>query len=286
MKTGFIGLGAMGAQMARNLAHAGLLAAVWNRTAAVAAPLAQELGVIAAASPAELARQVDLVLICVSADADLLEVIDALAPGLRPGMIVIDHSTVAVETARAVAARVRAHGADFLDAPVSGGVEGARQGTLAIMLGGSADSLERARPALAAMARRIVLMGEVGAGQAAKAVNQIMCAGINQAVAEALAFGAAQGLDMEKLIAVVAGGAAGNWFLDKRGATMTQGIFTPGFKLALHRKDLKICLEMAEKLSMPLPVTAMTLQDYETLMREQHGDEDISALYRLKRRQI
>jgi 3-hydroxyisobutyrate dehydrogenase len=284
MKTGFIGLGAMGAHMARNLAHAGLLAAVWNRTAAVAQPLAQELGVIAAGSPAELARQVDLALICVSADADLLEVIDALAPGLRPGMIVIDHSTVAVETARAAAARVRAQGADFLDAPVSGGVEGARQGTLAIMLGGAADSLERARPALEAMAKRIVWMGEVGAGQAAKAVNQIMCAGINQAVAEALAFGAAQGLDMEKVIAVVSGGAAGNWFLDKRGATMTQGIFTPGFKLALHHKDLKICLEMAEKLSMPLPVTAMTLQDYEILMREQHGDEDISALYRLKRR--
>jgi 3-hydroxyisobutyrate dehydrogenase len=283
MKAGFIGLGAMGAPMARNIAQSGQLATVWNRTSAVAENLARELGVIAAPSPAALAEQVDAILICVSADADLLQVVDALAPGLKPGVIAIDHSTVAVDAARAAAAIVRSRGADFLDAPVSGGVEGAKAGTLAIMVGGREETLESVRPILQAIARRIAYMGETGAGQATKAVNQIMCAGINQAVTEALAFGAAQGLDMERVIDIVASGAAGNWFLEKRGPTLARGLFAPGFKIALHHKDLKICLEMAEKLGMPLPVAAMTLSEYEILMRQGFGDEDISALYRLKK---
>ncbi len=283
MKAGFVGLGAMGAPMASNIARTGQLAAVWNRTTRVAEDLALELGVAAANSPAELAAQVDVVLVCVSADADLLTVIESLLPGLRPGMVVVDHSTVAADTAREAAMNVEKKGAAVLDAPVSGGVEGARNGTLSIMVGGEAESLKKVRPVLEAEGSRIVHMGEVGAGQAAKAVNQIMCAGINQAVTEALAFGAEQGLDMNKLIDVVAGGAAGNWFLDKRGATMVRGSFAPGFKLALHQKDLKICLAMAEKLSIPLPVTQMTLAEYGKLMEQGFGEEDISALYRLKR---
>jgi 3-hydroxyisobutyrate dehydrogenase len=282
-QTGFIGLGAMGGPMARNLAKAGLLSAVWNRTHSTARLWAEELGVVCADSPADLAARVDVVLTCVSADVDLLAVIDALLPGLKPGAIVVDHSTVSSETARGVAERVRSKGADFLDAPVSGGVEGARNGTLAVMVGGRADSLERVRPVLEAMAARIVRMGDVGAGQATKAVNQIMCAGINQAVTEALAFGATQGLDMDKVVEVVAQGAAGNWFLDKRGHTMIHGSYTPGFKLALHQKDLRICLAMAAGAGMELPITTMTARDYAELMREGHGDEDISALYRLKR---
>ncbi len=283
MKAGFIGLGAMGARMARNIAKTGQLAAVWNRTAWVAEELALELGAVAASSPAELAGHVDVVLICVSADADVLAVIEDMSPGLRPGMLVVDHSTVAADTARKAAEIAGSRGAAFLDAPVSGGVEGAKNGTLSIMVGGEAEALEKVRPVLQAMASRIVLMGEVGAGQATKAVNQIMCAGINQAVTEALAFGAAQGLDMDKVIDVVAGGAAGNWFLDKRGPTMVRGSFAPGFKLALHHKDLNICLAMAEKLGIPLPVTQRTLEEYAKLMEGGHGDEDISALYRLKR---
>ncbi len=283
MKAGFIGLGAMGARMARNIAKTGQLAAVWNRTAWVAEELALELGAVAASSPAELAGHVDVVLICVSADADVLAVIEDMSPGLRPGMLVVDHSTVAADTARKAAEIAGSRGAAFLDAPVSGGVEGAKNGTLSIMVGGEAEALEKVRPVLQAMASRIVLMGEVGAGQATKAVNQIMCAGINQAVTEALVFGAAQGLDMEKVIEVVGGGAAGNWFLDKRGPTMVRGSFAPGFKLALHHKDLNICLAMAEKLGISLPVTQMTLDEYATLMEGGHGNEDISALYRLKR---
>ena len=283
MKTAIIGLGAMGAPMARNVAKRGLLAAVWNRTAATAAALAQELGVQHAVSPADLTREVDLILLCVSADRDVLEMIDALLPGLAPGKTVVDLSTVSSETAKEAARRVRAAGADFLDAPVTGGVEGAKNGTLAIMVGGAAATLECARPVLEAMGNRVIHMGEVGAGQATKAVNQIMCAGINEAVTEALAFGARLGLDMDKVIQVVSGGAAGNWFLEKRGPTMTRSTFAPGFKLALHQKDLKICLQMAEQMGMDLPLTAMTSQDYSKVLEQGFGDEDISSLYRLKR---
>lgn len=283
MKAGFVGLGAMGAPMARNLAKAGWLAAVWNRTGSVAAALAAELNVAAPPSLLALAASVDVVLVCVPTGADVLAVVQALAPGLRAGSLVIDHSTVAVESAHAAAAIVRACGADFLDAPVTGGVEGAKNARLAMMVGGRSESLTLAQPLLAAMATRIVHMGAVGTGQATKAVNQVMCAGINQAVTEALAFGAAQGLDLDKVIAVTRGGAAGNWFLDQRGATMVNGEFAPGFKLALHQKDLGICLAMAANLGMALPVTAATQTEYAELIRQGFGDEDISSLYRLKR---
>lgn len=283
MKAGFIGLGAMGAPMAANLARAGLLGVVWNRTAGVADRVAGELGVPMAETIADLAGQVDVVQVCVSADSDVLSVMEALWPALTPGQIVVDHSTVSAETARRAAALVRAAGAEFLDAPVSGGVEGARGGTLAVMVGGREEALNRILPLLDAIASRVVRMGEVGAGQATKAVNQIMAAGINQAVAEALAFGEAQGLDLERVIDVVGGGAAGNWFLNRRGATMVRGVYDPGFKLALHHKDLQICMRMAQGLGVSLPITEKTAGDYIHLMERGFGDEDISALYRLKR---
>ncbi|BCO32515.1 tartronate semialdehyde reductase [Thiohalobacter sp. COW1] len=282
--TGFIGLGAMGAPMAANLNRAGVLAAVWNRTPAKAQSVAAELAVAVAASPAALARQVDVVVLCVSADADVLAVIEALEPGLRPGQVVIDHSTVQPQTAQTAAARLAARGVDFLDAPVSGGVEGARRGTLALMVGGEAGVLERVRPLLQALGQRIEHMGPVGSGQATKAVNQIMAAGINQAVTEALAFAEAHALPLEQVIEVVGAGAAGNWFLSHRGPSMTQGRFEPGFRLGLHHKDLAICRAMAEALGMELPLVNRTLADYRQLMQDGFGDEDISALYRMKRR--
>ena len=283
MSVGFIGLGGMGEPMVRNLARAGLLTTIWNRTEARAAALADELGIAHAPSPAELAARVETVLICVSADRDVSEVIEALAPGVRPGTIVVDCSTVAPATARTAAERVRQRGGEFLDAPVTGGVEGARSARLAMMVGGCAETLERARPALEAIASRIVHMGDTGTGQAAKAVNQVMCAGINQAVTEALGFGQRLGLDVDRVIDVLASGAAGNWFLEKRGPTMVRGIFTPGFKLALHHKDLAICLHIAEELYCDLPLTSSTLRDYAALMSAGFGNDDISALYRLKR---
>jgi 3-hydroxyisobutyrate dehydrogenase len=280
MKAGMIGLGAMGLGMARNLAKAGYLTAVYNRTAAKTA----EFNVPAFDVPEALAAEVDLVLICVSADQDVLNIVEAIALTIKPGSIVVDMSTVSSETAKKAAACLAEKQVAFLDAPVSGGVEGAKNGTMAMMVGGDAAALEKARPVLEAMAGRIIHMGATGSGQATKAVNQIMCAGINQTVTEALAFAQAQGLAMDKVIDVISGGASGNWFLQHRGSTMTQGNFAPGFKLALHHKDLKICQAMAAQAGVPIPLTNITVTDYEQLMAEGYGDEDISALYRLKNR--
>jgi len=284
MRVGLIGLGAMGLGMAGNLAKAGYLSAVYNRTAAKAEALAAELQVLASESIEQLASQVDVVLICVSADKDVLMVVDAIAKTIKPAGVVVDMSTVSSETAKLAAQKLAEKQASFLDAPVSGGVEGANKGTLAMMVGGEADVLARVQPVLAAMTARIEHLGGHGAGQACKAVNQIMCAGINQAVTEALAFAEAQGLPMEKVIEVIAGGAAGNWFLQHRGKTMTQNQFAPGFKLALHHKDLKIAQHMAQHASVGCPLTATTIADYAKLMAKGYGDEDISALYRLKQK--
>ncbi|HXG28748.1 MAG TPA: NAD(P)-dependent oxidoreductase, partial [Nevskiales bacterium] len=283
MKTGLIGLGAMGQSMARNLARHGRLAGVWNRSVDKARTLAVETGCHVAADPAELARTCEAVVICVSADADVKSVVAALQPGLSAGQLVIDCSTVSAETARQCAQRLGQQRVDFLDAPVSGGTEGARLGTLSIMVGGEAHAFERALPVLRALGQRIVHLGPAGSGQAAKAVNQVMAAGINQAVTEAMAFAQALGLPLEKLIEVIGSGAAGNWFVNHRGLSMVEGRYPPGFKLALHHKDLSICLAMAAQLGGELPLSAQTRADYERLMAAGHGDEDISALYRLKR---
>ena len=282
MKTGMIGLGAMGLGMAKNLAKAGYLTAVYNRTAAKTA----EFKVAAFDLPEALAAEVDIVLICVSADQDVLNIVEAIALTIKPGSIVVDMSTVSSETAKKAATILAKKQVAFLDAPVSGGVEGAKNGTLAMMVGGDADMLEKARPVLEAMTGRIMHMGATGSGQATKAVNQIMCAGINQAVTEALAFAQVQGLAMDKVVDVISGGASGNWFLQHRGLSMTQGTFAPGFKLGLHHKDLKICQGMAVQMGIPIPLTDVTVSDYEQLMAEGYGDEDISALYRLKKRSI
>jgi len=282
MKVGFIGLGAMGVGMARNLAKAGLLTAVYNRTHEKATKLAEELQLNTYKSIELLAADMDVIVVCVSADSDVLAVAEALATSIKANAVVIDMSTVSSETAQQAALLLAAKQAKFLDAPVSGGVEGAINGTLSIMVGGDVAVLEKVRPVLAAMSSRIIHVGPTGSGQATKAVNQIMCAGINQAVTEALAFASAVNLPMEKVIAAVAGGAAGNWFLDKRGKTMTCGTFAPGFKLALHHKDLKICQAMASQAGVDIPLSAMTADNYEHLMAEGYGDEDISALYRLK----
>jgi 3-hydroxyisobutyrate dehydrogenase len=282
MKTGFIGLGAMGLPMARNLHKAGLLAAVYNRTPDKALALAAETGCRASASIADLAAACDAVVVCVSADADVLAVVDGLARAGRPDLLVIDCSTVSGDTAREAARRLRAAGARFVDCPVSGGTEGAKNGTLSIMVGGEADDVAAATPVLRAMGGNIAHMGPVGAGQATKATNQIMVAGINQAVTEALAFGQAQGLPMDRLIAALEKGAAGNWFLAHRGPTMVRGQFPLGFKVALHAKDLRICQAMAGAQGVRLPIVEMTLVHYGRLLDAGSTDEDISALFRLK----
>lgn len=282
MKTGFIGLGAMGAHMARNLHRAGLLAAVWNRTAAKARALAAELGVEAPNTVAQLAAGVDAVVICVSADNDVLEVVRALAPGLAAGAIVIDCSTVAADTARKAAELLGRQGAEFLDCPVSGGVEGAREGTLAVMAGGATPAFERARPVLEAMGRTVTHFGPTGSGQAAKATNQIMCAGIIEAVSEAMAFARAQGLPLEKLIDTLGKGAGSSWYFVHRAPNMARGSYPAGFRVRLHAKDLTICRDMAARFGVALPVVERMLSEYAELVSRGYGDEDISATFRLK----
>lgn len=285
MKVGVLGLGAMGKPMASNLHKAGMLHGFWNRSLDKAQSLAEETGIAAAGSPAELAADCDMIITSVSADQDLDEVIDAMLPALQAGSVIVDTSTVGVDTVLLQVAKLAPHDVAFLDAPVSGGVEGAKKATLSMMVGGNAETLARVRPVLEKVAARIVHMGDSGTGQATKAVNQIMGAGINQAVTEALAFGAAMGLDMDKVIDVVSGGASGNWFLQHRGPTMTQGKFDAGFKVALHHKDLSICRKMAEKITEGdnrLPIVEMTLLHYERLMDAGFGDEDISSLFRIK----
>ena len=284
MKTGVIGLGAMGSGMALNLHKAGRLHGVWNRTLSKAERVAGQTGVILFESPAGLASECELVILCVSRDADVLEMVEQVASSATAGTIVVDTSTVSSATAQRAAGLLAEKNVAFLDCPVSGGVEGARNGTLAMMVGGDAEVLARAEETLRAIAATVTLIGPTGSGQACKAVNQIMCAGVNQAVTEALAFGEAMGLDMNKVVDVVAKGAAGNWFLDHRGKTMLVNDNDTGFKLNLHHKDLTICKAMIRELDkVSLPLVDTTLKQYEELMEQGYGDEDISALYRLKR---
>ena len=282
LATGFIGLGAMGRGMARNLHKAGLLQAVWNRTTALSSELAAELHVAAAAGPAELAAMCDVVVLCVAADADVLEVVDSMLPGLRPGSIVIDCSTVSADTAREAATRLCGRGVEFLDAPVSGGVEGARDGTLAIMAGGPPAAFERASPVLSAMGRTITHFGPTGSGQAAKATNQIMCAGIIQAVAEAMAFAKAEGLPLDKLIETLGKGAGSSWYFVNRAPNIVRNAYPAGFRVRLHEKDLRICQDMSARHGVRLPIVETTLELYRRLIEQGHGDEDISTIFRLK----
>jgi 3-hydroxyisobutyrate dehydrogenase len=284
MNVGFIGLGAMGYPMALNLHKAGSLVAVYNRTHSKAESFAKETGCLTAKDVAELAKHCDAVVVCVSADQDVLAVVDQLAKNLKRGALVIDCSTVSAETARTAARKLTQHKIDFLDCPVSGGTEGAKHGTLAIMCGGDDKVFTRAQPILKVFGKRIVLMGPVGAGQATKAVNQIAVAGIAQAVSEALAFAEAENLPLDKVIDVVGSGAAGSWFMTHRGPNMAAGRYPLGFKVALHQKDLKIVQQMAASRKVQLPVVEMTLLHYRRLLEAGYGGEDISALHRLKRR--
>lgn len=282
LKVGFIGLGAMGEPMAGHLHAAGWLSVVGNRSIAKAQLLAEKFSVNAAHA-SHYFSDCDVIVLCVSRDADVLENVNALAAVLKAGSVVVDHSTVSMETARQAQNILAARNIGFIDAPVSGGVEGARNGKLSIMVGGCEENLEKIRPVLNAYAAKITHMGDTGAGQATKAVNQVLVAGIAQAVCEGLALGEKLGLKPELLVPTLAAGAAGNWFLDKRGATMMASNFTPGFKSALLHKDLLIVKQMAADAGIRATVIEQSLEDYAELMRQGFGDEDTSALIRLKR---
>src|ERR1700761_6942640 len=282
MRVGFVGLGAMGMGMSRNLHRAGLLSAVWNRTSEKAKALAAELGCKSPATLEDLAADVDAVVICVSADNDVLDVVRALAKGLRKGSLVIDCSTVGAETARTASSLLQPSGVEFLDCPVSGGVEGADKGTLAIMAGGTAEAFAQAQPILSAMGKTIAHFGPTGSGQAAKATNQIMCAGLIEAVSEAMAFARAQGLPLEKIVDTLGKGAGSSWYFVHRAPNMVRGAYPAGFRVRLHAKDLGICRDMAARFGVALPVVERMLGEYAELVSRGYGDEDISATFRLK----
>ena len=280
LKVAFAGLGAMGHPMAGHLARAGLLAAVWNRTHSKADALAAELKVDAPATIAEFARDCDVIALCVPADADVLALAHEIALHAREGTVVVDHSTVSSVTARAAAAALAERGCMFLDAPVSGGVEGAKNGKLSIMCGGSAEAMAKAEPLMQAYALRIVHIGEAGAGQTTKMVNQIAIAGVLQGLSEALRFAQASDLDLARVFEAISGGAAASWQMLNRWESMSEDRFDFGFAVDWMRKDLGLTLDEAKRNGAVLPLTALVDQFYAEVQKMGGGRNDTSSLVR------
>jgi len=288
MRIGFVGLGTMGAPMAERLLAAGHVLAVHNRTRAREAPLVA-LGALPAASPAAAATDAAFVFTMVSDTPDVEAVVfgpDGVAETIPADALLVDMSTISPAATRDLAQRLNdARGAAWLDAPVSGGSEGAVQGTLSIMVGGDATDLQRARPLLEHMGTTITHVGPVGAGQLAKAMNQVVIAGTYAAVAEGLVLGLKAGIDVEAAMQALAGGAAGSWGLVHRGPNVVRDHYPLGFRVRLHRKDLGIALSAARELGVPLPLAALVEQWETGLIARGHGDEDVSAIARVVREQ-
>ena len=282
-RAGWIGLGAMGYHMAGHLAVSGCLARVWNRSTTSAEKFAGQFNVEISQSPAALVEDLDVIFLCVSNDESVSDLVAQMQPGLKSGAIVIDTSTVSPATATTMSEQLLSIPVHWIDAPVSGGVEGARKGSLAVMAGGDPAIFERILPLLEVFGDRATYMGPVGSGQAAKAINQVMVAGIAETVCEALAFAEQLNLPRKRLITVLSSGAANSWFLEHRGKTMLADKFEPGFKSALLLKDLGICTKLAHELNSTLPVTELALRDYNELVAAGDGDNDTSSLIKLKR---
>jgi 3-hydroxyisobutyrate dehydrogenase len=281
-RVGFCGLGTMGAAMAANLLRAGFPLTVWNRTPGRTAALV-EAGAAEAATARQAASASDVVVCCLSDTPDVESVLfgpDGIAEGLAPGSLVVDCSTISPAATRSMADRVAAQGAAMIDAPVSGGSEGAQAGTLTIMVGGEAGDVERARPILDAMGRTITHLGPVGSGQATKAVNQVILCGTYLGVAEGLVLAMKAGLDVGQVVAALGGGAAQSWVLANRSSRMIADDYPLGFRVALHLKDLGIALELAREHGVSMPVAALAAQLENGLVAQGHGDDDISALAR------
>ncbi|MXZ05856.1 MAG: NAD(P)-dependent oxidoreductase [Rhodothermaceae bacterium] len=277
---GFIGLGIMGSGMARNLLKAGFDVHVWNRTASRMAPLVSA-GARGASDAAGVAAESDIIVICVSETQDVEEVLFGecgVIKGARPGALVIDTSTISPQATISMEARLRAAGLRMLDAPISGGSEGAASGTLSIMVGGDAADIDRAMDVLSTMGSRITHVGCTGAGQMAKLVNQILVVGTMQAVSEALLFAHKGGLDLAKTLEAVEHGAAGSWMLSNRGTQAIVRDFRPGFTIDLQQKDLRLVLEAADAMGVPLPATSQVFQWYRTLQDRGLGGEGNHAL--------
>jgi 2-hydroxy-3-oxopropionate reductase len=280
---GFIGLGVMGAPMARNLLAADYEVVAWNRSPKPLAALV-EAGARAADGPAAAAAAADLLITILKDDAVVREVLggpDGAIAVTRPGALVVDMSTVSPALARELAAEAAERGVDFLDAPVSGGDVGARDGTLSIMVGGEAAALERARPAFEVLGSRVTHVGASGAGQVAKACNQVLVAVIFAGLAEALVLGSKLGADPAAVLDAIGGGMAGNRIMEVRRDNFLDHDFAPGFKVDLHHKDLEIALGASAEVNAPLPLTAEVQQMFRQLRAAGFGEEDDSALLRV-----
>jgi 3-hydroxyisobutyrate dehydrogenase len=281
-KAGFVGLGTMGGAMAANAARAGFEVSAWNRTPGRAGEL-EDLGVSMLESPAAVAAASDIVITMVSDTPDVEVVLfgpNGVAEGTKAGTLVVDMSTISPSATRGFAERLAANGVSMLDGPVSGGSEGAKKGTLSIFIGGDAADLERARPVLQSLGTTITHVGPIGAGQAAKAVNQVILAGTYLGVAEGIVLAIKSGLDVEPLVQALSGGAAQSWVLTNRSGRMLANDYPLGFKVALHRKDLGIALGLARENGASLPVSALCEAIEAGLIGQGHADDDMSAVAR------
>ncbi len=283
-KVAFLGLGVMGGPMAGHLAAAGHQVTVYNRTAAKADAWVAKHGGQSAPTPREAATGADFVFACVGNDADLRSVVtgdDGAFAGMKPGAVFVDHTTASADIARELHALAAQRGLHFVDAPVSGGEAGAVNGLLTVMCGGDAEPFESMKPVAMAFARAVTRLGESGAGQLAKMVNQICIAGLVQGLAEAVAFGTRAGLDMPSVLEVIGKGAAQSWQMDNRGKTMVEGRFDFGFAVDWMRKDLGLVLDEARRNGARLPATALVDQFYAEIQNRGGGRWDTSSLIRL-----
>lgn len=289
MNVAVIGLGTMGGPMAENLIEAGFDVTVHNRTRSREEPLGH-LGAARAESPAAAAAQAEIVLTCVSDTPDVEAVLldpeqgAGVIAGLKRGGLVIDCSSIEPEATRRMAQRFRAGGVGFVDAPVSGGSEGAIKGTLTVMCGGSEDDFERAQPVLQVIGSRVTRIGPVGCGQIAKVANQVAITGTFMALAEALTLAYRAGADPERVVDAIGGGVAGSWILANRSDRMLNDDYPLGFRLRLHRKDLGIALATARDAGAPALVASLVATIEDALIAQGYGDEDMSNLARFVRR--
>lgn len=274
-RVGVIGLGIMGGGMARNLLKAGFPITVWNRTASKVEPFVAA-GAQAGRNPAEVAAQSDVIITCVSDTPDVEAVIlgeNGILAGAKTGSLLIDCSTISPIATRSLAEKLAQSGIAMLDAPVSGGSEGAALGTLSIMVGGEAQDFERAMPVFQAIGKKIIHVGPIGAGQTVKLVNQIVVVGNTLAMCEGLLFAQAGGVDLAKAVEVVGAGAAGSWMWNNRGPQILRRDWRPGFTIDLQQKDIRLVLEAADQLGVPLPGMALIFQLYRTLQARGLGSE-------------
>ena len=279
MKVGFVGLGLMGAPMSRNLLKAGHTVKAWNRTKSKVDAFVADGGE-AASSPKNAATDVDVVITIVTDSPDVLQVAlgeNGIIHGLSKGSVYVDMSTISPEVTRVIGETMDKHGVEMLDAPVSGGVLGAQNAALSIMVGGSMDVFKSTMPLFEAMGQRVTYCGGPGMGQVTKLVNQVIVAGTMAAVSEGLLFGAVAGVDLNAAFSAITGGAANSWQLENLGSKLLKGDFAPGFMVKLQQKDLRLVMESAKEMNLPMFTTPLVHNLYRAVEGQGHGDEGTQA---------